>query len=134
MPSIDEATALARRALQMFNDRDVDCFVSCFTADAEWWPLRSATEGAYTGPEGIRAWFRETDELFDYIQAELGEVESIGGAAVSDGQLHVRGKGSGATVDMPITWVFRFEGEQVAWARAYADRAEALSDLAPASG
>ena len=123
--------ALAREAIREFNERDEATFAARFADDAEWWPLRSETEGAYRGPDGVRAWFRETDELFDYIRAELlGPTELISDALVSDGRLHVRGKGSGATAEIAITWAFRYDGDKVIWARAYADRAQALADLA----
>jgi ketosteroid isomerase-like protein len=108
---------------------EIDSFAARFASDAEWWPLRSATEGPYRGPAGVRDWFGDTEAPFDYIQAELGEVEVRGDSVVATGRLKARGKGSGATVELPITWVFRLDGEKVVSGRAYAERDQALADI-----
>ena len=118
-----------RVTIAAFNDGDVDGFTEQFADDGEWLPFRSATEGAYVGPDGVRAWFRETLELFEHNSAEVDSTEIHGEAVVSSGRLSLRGRGSGATVEMPVTWVFRLKDDKVAWARAYSDRAEAMAEL-----
>ncbi len=52
-----------------FNARDVDTMLERFDPDVEWRPLRSETEGAYRGHDGIREWIAETAELFEHSYA-----------------------------------------------------------------
>src|SRR4051794_36220047 len=86
--------ALGRAAIREFNERDIDAFAARFTEEAEWLPFRAATEGAYRGPDGVREWLRETDELFDYSKAEIEQIEARGDTVIASGQLQLRGKGS----------------------------------------
>lgn len=46
---------VARGQMSAFNRGDVEAFADQFTEDAEWWPLRSETEGPYRGHDGLRA-------------------------------------------------------------------------------
>ena len=125
-----DVEALARAALEEFNEGDADAFANRFADDGELFPFRSATEGAYRGPEGVRAWMRETEELFEHSTAEIDEIDSRGDRLLVTGRLNLRGKESGATVEMPVFWVFRLTGEKIAYGRAYTNREEALADLA----
>jgi ketosteroid isomerase-like protein len=119
---------LARTSMAAFNRRDVEAVVQTFAHDAEWWPLRSSTEGPYRGHDGIRAWFEDTAEMFEYLRAEVDDVDERGDVAVATGRLEVKGRGSGAAIEVPIAWVFRFAGEKVIWAKSYASREEALAE------
>jgi ketosteroid isomerase-like protein len=119
---------LARTSMAAFNRRDVEAVVQTFAPDAEWWPLRSSTEGPYRGHDGIRAWFEDTAEMFEYLRAEVDDVDERGDVAVATGRLEVKGRGSGAAIEVPIAWVFRFAGEKVIWAKSYASREEALAE------
>jgi ketosteroid isomerase-like protein len=119
---------MARERMEAFNRGDVEAFVEQFTDDAEWWPLRSETEGPYRGHDGIRAWFADTAETFESMHADVEAAHEIPGGALSFGALEVKGRESQAAVRVPIAWFVRFEGEKVCWARAYGDRAAALRD------
>jgi ketosteroid isomerase-like protein len=123
-----DRVALARETFAAFNRRDVDTYLRKFAPDAEWWPLRSSTEGPYRGHDGIRAWVNDTAETFDQFQVELEDVRECDDAALVFGRLSVRGRGSGATVDVSMAWVFRFVGDKVVWAKSYSDREEALAE------
>ena len=92
------------------------------------WPLRSSTEGPYRGHDGIRAWLDDTAEVFDHLHVELDDVREGGDVAVAFGRLFVTGRESGATVDLPVTWVFRFLEDKVVWAKSYSEREEALAE------
>jgi ketosteroid isomerase-like protein len=122
----------ARRHIDAFNRRDIDTILESFAPDVEWWPLRSATEGPYRGHDGIREWFADTAEQFEYIRATVDEVRERGHAVVASGTLHVKGRQSGAAIDLPITWVFRYAGDEVVWGKSYSDPDEAAADIAVA--
>jgi ketosteroid isomerase-like protein len=119
---------LARETFAAFNRRDVDTYLRSFAPDVEWWPLRSSTEGPYRGHDGIRAWVNDTAETFDRFQVELEEIRDGDDAALVFGRLSVRGRGSGATVDVSMAWVFRFVEDKVVWAKSYSDREDALAE------
>jgi ketosteroid isomerase-like protein len=123
-----DRVALARETFAAFNRRDVDTYLRAFAPDAEWWPLRSSTEGPYRGHDGIRAWVNDTTETFDQFQVELEDVREGDDAALVFGRLSVRGRGSGASVDVSMAWVFRFVEDKVVWAKSYSDREEALAE------
>jgi ketosteroid isomerase-like protein len=125
-----DVEAFARAALADFNNGNVDAFADRFAEDGEMLPFRSATEGAYRGPEGVRVWMRETAELFDHASAQIDEIESRAGEVMLTGSLHLRGKGSGAPVELPVVWVFRLSGEKIAYGRAHTSREDAMADLA----
>ena len=124
-----DVEAFARAALEDFNNGYVDAFAARFADDAEWLPVRSATEGAYRGREGVRAWMRETSELFEHIGASIDTVDVRGDRALLTGNLSLRGRGSGAEIELPVFWVFRLRSEAIAYGRAHTDRNVALADL-----
>jgi ketosteroid isomerase-like protein len=126
-----DRVAEARANIDAFNRRDVDAIVATFAANVEWWPLRSATEGPYRGHDGIRDWFADTAEQFEYMRATVDEVREEGDAVVLSGELRVKGRQSGASIDQPITWIFRYAGDKVVWGKSYSDPDEAAADLGP---
>jgi len=122
-------TELARNSIEAFNRRDLSAVLEYFARDAEWWPLRSATEGPYRGHDGIRAWFDDTAEQFEYMRATVDDVREHGDVVVVFGRLQIKGRQSGAPVDMPrITWLLRVVDDKVVWGKTYSDREEALAE------
>lgn len=128
-PQDFEPLGLVRAAMEDFNRGDAEAFLDQTDPDIEWWPLRSATEGAYRGHEGVRAWFEETSALFDYIRASIDAAEWRAGRLLADGELKLQGKQSGAALELPVTWVLEFKGAKVIWGRAFGDRASAIEAL-----
>jgi ketosteroid isomerase-like protein len=118
---------LARTTFAAFNRRDVETYVRAFAPDAGWWPLRSSTEGPYRGHDGLRAWFDDTAEMFEYLRAEVEDLHEQDDVVVAFGRLEVKGRGSGAAIDLPIAWVFRFIDDKVIWAKSFAEREEAIA-------
>ncbi|MDQ1373000.1 MAG: SnoaL-like polyketide cyclase [Actinomycetota bacterium] len=120
--------ALARTAFAAFNRRDLETCLEVFGRDVEWWPLRSSTEGPYRGHDGIRAWFADTAETFDRLQIEVEDLREGDDLVLAHGWLSVKGRGSGAAVDVPVAWVFRVVEDKVVWGKSYSDREEALAE------
>src|SRR5262249_6317119 len=49
-----------------FNDHDPEAWLELWNADCEWHPFLTAREEGdpgYHGPNGIRAWFEDVDEM-----------------------------------------------------------------------
>jgi ketosteroid isomerase-like protein len=122
-----ERTELVQEQMAAFNRRDVDAVMEVFAADVEWWPLRSSTEGPYRGHDGIRAWFDDTAQMFDELEAHVDDVVESDAVVVAVGRLSVRGRGSGAALEVPIAWVFRFLDDQIVWGKTFSEREEAYA-------
>ncbi len=120
---------LARETFAALNNRDVDRFIAAFAPDAEWWPLRSSTEGPYRGHDGIRAYFADTAEMFEHLRADLEEIHQGDDVMLAFGRLDAQGRGSGARVELVIAWVLRFGADdKVIWAKSFADRDDAIAE------
>ncbi len=118
-----EALALCQASMAAFNARDIDAMLERFDPEVEWWPLRSETEGAFRGHDGIRKWVDETAELFEHSRAQIDAARWIGDDAVlAEGRIDLQGKASGAPIELPVTWVFRLRDDKVVWGRAFNDR------------
>jgi ketosteroid isomerase-like protein len=66
----------------------------------------------YCGYAGLRQWIAETWDAFEEWTISIGHVEEPSPARVLVvGTLHLVGRGSGVTVDLPCGWIFDFEGE-----------------------
>ena len=126
---IDDPLPICRATMESFNERDIDAMLARLDPEVEWWPLRSETEGAFHGHDGIRAWIAETAELFEHSSATIERARWEGEAIVAEGDISLRGKQSGAPIEVAVTWVFRLKDDRVIWGRAFSDPAAALEAL-----
>jgi ketosteroid isomerase-like protein len=61
----------------------------------------------YRGLEGVERWVTDMSEAFDEWQLELDELDDAGpGRVLGVGKVHLRGRGSGVSVDLPCAWLF----------------------------
>ncbi|HEX3292615.1 MAG TPA: nuclear transport factor 2 family protein [Solirubrobacterales bacterium] len=67
-------TELFRRSADTFTRGDDDAVVEFADESIEFEPLRAATEGAFKGHEGFRAFLRDTRESFDRFELEYSDV------------------------------------------------------------
>lgn len=66
----------------------------------------------YRGYAGLRQWIAETSDAFEEWTISIGEIEEpTPNRVLIVGQLHLRGRGSGVTVDLSCAWIFDYEGE-----------------------
>jgi hypothetical protein len=71
-------------------------------------PLRSPTEGAFVGYEGMRRFIADTMETFEAFDVRWSDVRDLGDRVLGVGTLHVRGRGSGVETDIPIAIVAEY--------------------------
>ena len=125
-----ENVEVFKRAVDAYNRRDVDAFLSEFDPAVEWHPLIQVMFGqesrVYRGHEDIRHFMREVDEAFDAVQLECLEIRDLGERIVVVGRLRARGKASGAETESAIAWVVDFKAGKVIWMRDYLDPNDAL--------
>lgn len=127
-----DATELDRlvfRAAAHYNGRDPEGGLDLWDPECEWHPSFGAeVEGAsgYRGHDGVRQWFRDTDEMFSSVRWEVEKVRDLGGNRVlALGRLQARGRLSGAEVDSPIGQLFEFRDGKILRGWAYLSHEEA---------
>ena len=98
--------------------------------------ISAMTGDTFRGLEGIKRWMAEIDEQFDEWRLTIEEMRSV----TSDcllvlGQVHFRGRSSGAEFDQPIGWLVDFEGDLITSLHNFAghDAAIEAAGLAPSS-
>jgi ketosteroid isomerase-like protein len=110
------------------NRRDVEAVLALFADDAEYLPFNvSIVEGSsYRGHDGIRKFFDEAADTWEYLRAEPQTYEVVGEHIVVIGQLRACGRQSRVEVDSPAGWVWTIRGGKASRMRVYLDPAEAL--------
>ena len=122
-----EDVDIATRAIDAFNETDIDAFAALTTPDFEWSPSMVAIEGeTYRGREGIERYFRSLDTSWEKFHIHRGEFRELGDVVVMLGRLEGHGKGSGVPVDSALGMVFDFRGGAISRIRGFLAHAEAL--------
>jgi ketosteroid isomerase-like protein len=105
--------AVVREILARFNARRLDDILELTHPDVEIVSQSSRFAGEpYHSHDGLIRWFAETFDAFDEWSVTLAEVEEASpGRVLAVGSLHMRGRGSGANVDLPCAWIFDFDGD-----------------------
>jgi ketosteroid isomerase-like protein len=108
-------------------DGNVDALTGMCTDDVLFLPGRSALQGEYVGPAGLRAWFADTAETFEVFTATWDEMLDAGEQVVSIGQVKVRPRGGGPEANIPAAFVVSFQYGKIARAEDLRDRNAALA-------
>jgi ketosteroid isomerase-like protein len=121
-------------AVDAFNARDLEGYLAAMDPDVEAHTLLAELSGSpYVGHGGVRRWWHETLESWDYQTIDLERVESEGDTGVALINLMGRGKTSGVELDMRLAMVFKVRDGLCTYFKIYADRDEAFAaaGLAP---
>ena len=110
------------RGVDAINRLDVSAVLGFVDEHTVFEPLRSQTEGAFVGVEGMRRFLADTAETFDLFKASYPDVRDLGGERmVAIGTIRMRGRGSGAETDVLSAAIVEFrEGRMLSY-RDYAD-------------
>jgi ketosteroid isomerase-like protein len=76
--------------------------------DCEWHPFLTAREEGdpgYHGPNGIRAWFEDVDEMFSEMHVDLETFREVGDRLLVPGEMHATRKATGERVNSEVAWV-----------------------------
>jgi ketosteroid isomerase-like protein len=85
---------------------------------------------AYKGVRGFLNWRREMEELFEEQRFQPEGIRFAGRDRwVVLGRLHIKGRGSGVELDVPLAHVFEQRDRKVARFTAYSDISEALASV-----
>jgi ketosteroid isomerase-like protein len=115
------------RGVDAINRVDVAAVLDLVYEDTVFEPLRSATEGAFVGPQGMRRFLADTAETFELFKATYTDVRDLGGdRLVAIGTIRMRGRGSGVESDVPSAALVEFRDGVLARYKDYGDATLAL--------
>jgi ketosteroid isomerase-like protein len=119
---------LLERSRDAFNDRNPEAWLEAWNADCEWHPFLTAREEGdpgYHGPNGIRAWFEDIDELFTDMHVELSTFREVGDRLLVLGEMTARRRVDGEDVTSDVAWVVEPRGDKLQRGWSYASHEEA---------
>jgi ketosteroid isomerase-like protein len=122
----EDNIALVNALIDAINARDTERVLALVDPEVRFEPLRAGTEGAYIGHDGMRRYMEDTRESFDLAVVTMSETFEIEDGVVGIGTFRVRGKGSGAEVEVPGAAVARYRDGLLTEFRDYGNRQKAL--------
>jgi ketosteroid isomerase-like protein len=125
----EENLALARRAVDAVNRRDLDASLALMAEDVESFSRIVAIEGALHGHEGYRRWWDAWFSAFPDYRIEIVEMQDHGDVVIGA----FRAVGHGAGSDLPfedLAWhVSHWRSGKCVWWRVCLSEAEALEAI-----
>ena len=127
---------LVRRMFEAFSQRDIEAMLELVAQEFEFLPPVTASmvkrSEPYRGHEGLRQYFEDASSVWLQLDIIPHEFRDLGDRVLVFGRVYARGEG-GYISDSPAAWLWRIEGELIAWGRVYTSRAEALQAAGLAS-
>jgi ketosteroid isomerase-like protein len=122
-----EHVELFLRGMDAMNRFDAAALLEMLDERSVFEPLRSATEGAFIGPEGMRRFLADTADTFALFKATYTDVRDLGdGRLLAIGTLRMRGRASGVESDIATAAVVEFRDGVLVHYKDYGDRRLAL--------
>ena len=97
-----------RRGADAISRGDVVDIPQLVHPEAVFEPLRSATEGAYVGHEGMRSFIADTEEMFEIFQISYTDIRDLGDRLVAIGSIRMRARESGVETDVPSAAIVEY--------------------------
>jgi ketosteroid isomerase-like protein len=115
---------LVHRGVEGLNRGEVD--LEIIDPEVVFIPMRAPVQGAYHGHDGIRAFVADNQESFEVFHVTIEETHDLGDRVVAIGTLRVRGKGSGAEVEVPTASVSTYRDGRLIRFEEFGERTLAL--------
>jgi ketosteroid isomerase-like protein len=97
------------RGVDAINRLDVTAVLALTHEECVFEPLRSQTEGAFVGHDGMRRFLADTAETFDLFKASYPDVRDLGDERLlAIGTIRMRGRESGAETDVASAAIVEF--------------------------
>jgi ketosteroid isomerase-like protein len=124
-----ENVALALRAYDAFNRRDLDAFLALCDPDVEFISYLMQVEGGdpYRGHDGIRSWWERLLAVYPDFTTQIEEVRELGDLTFARIRIHGRGLESDAPMDQAVWQVADYRHGKVIWWRFTRSEADALA-------
>ena len=118
---------LLLRGNDAINRLDVEAVLALVDEDTIFEPLRSQTEGAFIGVEGMRRFLADTAETFDLFKATYPDIRDLGdGRLLAIGKIRIRGRESQVESDVTTAAIVQFRDGLLAYYKDYGDPRLAL--------
>jgi ketosteroid isomerase-like protein len=115
------------RGVDAINRLDVEAALALTHPDGVFEPLRSQTEGAFLGEEGMRRFLADTADAFELFKATYTDLRDLGGERlIAIGSIRIRGRESGVEQDVVSAAIVEFRDGRMWSYRDYGNRRLAL--------
>jgi ketosteroid isomerase-like protein len=133
-----ENVEIVARAIDGFNQRDVEALADLVTPDFELFPavIGVVEGGSYRGRDGLATYFDTLSDAWGEMRIVPDELRDLGDRVLVLGRIEGHGRGSGVPVHAPQGIIFDVRGGKMSRIRTYLDHGEALraAGLSEASG
>ena len=127
----DELIALVQSGYEALNRRDFDGWMQQLDPQVEVYELAEAPEPAvYRGPEGVRRWLEQQDEVFEEFSMEPTEIVVSGDVVLATVAMRGRGRASSAPVTITLFHVLTMRDGRVLRVRGFLNEADARNAAA----
>ena len=124
LPSYIEAFL---RGVDAINRLDVHAVLALTHDECVFEPLRSQTEGAFVGHEGMRRFLADTAQTFELFKATYPDLRDLGdGRLLAIGTIRMRGRESGVENDVLSAAIVEFRDGRMLGYKDHGDRQLAL--------
>ena len=124
LPSYIEAFL---RGVDAINRLDVHAVLALTHEECVFEPLRSQTEGAFVGHEGMRTFLADTAQTFELFKATYTDLRDLGDERLlAIGTIRMRGRESGVENDVLSAAIVEFRDGRMLGYRDHGDRQLAL--------
>ena len=120
-----ETVDALRRGTDAINRGDLD-IEELIHPEVVFEPLRSRTEGAFVGHEGMRRFIADTEEMFELFHVSYTEVRDLGERVLAIGTIRIRAKVSGVEADVHTAVIAEFRDGLLYRFKDYGDARSAL--------
>jgi len=122
-----ENVEVARRAVQALNERDIESYIACCTADVVLRTPLIDVVGVYEGPEGIRRFFSDVEDAGPDFRIDIERLEAVpDGRALAFMRVTSTGRVSGIPAELKTANVYDFAGGRIRRIDIFTDRLQAL--------
>jgi hypothetical protein len=121
-----ENVELAQRAVEAFNRRDLNAFLSLMDDDVEIVSRIVAIEGGLYGHEGARRWWQNWLDVWPDYKIEVVELRSLGDVTVMALRALAHGAGSEAPFEDTAWQLGRWQSGKCVFWQVFTNREEAL--------
>jgi ketosteroid isomerase-like protein len=122
-----EDVDVVRRAVTAFGAADQETLFDLMSENAEFFALRSATEGTFKGHDGLRAFLADNRESFEIFEPLHEEFRDVGdGRVLAFGMIRIRGRESGVETEVPSAVLATIREGRIVHFKDYGDRQAAL--------
>jgi ketosteroid isomerase-like protein len=122
-----ENVEIVERAVAAVNERDIDGYLACCTEDIELRTPLAPIVGVYDGPDAIRRFFADIQDMGPDFHLDLKRVTPIGADRVlAFVRTTASGRASGIPTAADTTNVYDLVNGKIRRVRIFLDRQEAL--------